>query len=121
MYFGKNPIINTDGSEIESSGAAADQGWWIAGYQKSGYGDDGNEGALVLLCDLNQPMSISQPFCPDWYDDPKNFGSDWNCMYQGSTPSDVYPNHYGGSAIRAKLQELRTDANRFLVQRNKAC
>lgn len=31
VYFGKNPEIDTNGNNITSEAAAADQGWWIAG------------------------------------------------------------------------------------------
>ena len=62
VYFGKNPNFNkvtgtrtTSSSSIAlgSGAAAADQGWYIAGY-------DSTTGGLVLLCDILQPMSDTE-------------------------------------------------------------
>lgn len=62
VYFGKNPNFNkVTGTRTTSSGsialgsgaAAADQGWYIAGY-------DSTTGGLVLLCDILQPMSDTE-------------------------------------------------------------
>ncbi len=105
VYFGKNPNLDTEGNAIPSDGAAVDQAWWIAGY-------DTTAGGLVLVCDPNQPMSNSQQFHSNQQND-HAYNAAWNCTYQDSSPSDVHPNHYGGSDIRAKLQELETDADRF--------
>ena len=60
IYFGKN---GTDA-----------QGWYIAGYQENSYGEDKDEGALVLLCSPNQPMALNQVFLGfDNYDNSYTF------------------------------------------------
>ena len=93
VYFGKN-------------GDAA-QGWYIVGY-------DETKQNLVLFCDPNQPMLTDQIFLDknkctsEWfneelYEDGETYG----------TATRVYANHYGGSDIRKKLQELEEDTNVF--------
>lgn len=104
VYFGKN---GTDS-----------QGWYIAGYQESGYGEDENEGALVLLCDPNQPMVPSQVFLESGkYTDDLYLGYINTTPYQdGETytePTQVYAHHYGASNIIKKLKSLETDSNVF--------
>lgn len=36
--------------------------WWMVGYQESGYGESGGEGALVLICDPDQPIANNEEF-----------------------------------------------------------
>ena len=103
------------------------QAWWIAGYQASGYGADGNGGALVLLCDPDQPMNESQVFLASGkyeevnegnstnYYNTTEYTTNWGCTYQdGYTPAGkVFANHYGGSDIRTVLKDYETDTNKF--------
>lgn len=101
IYFGKN---GTDS-----------QGWNIAGYQESGYGEGGNEGALVLLCDPNQPMVSSQVFIESTnYDSYTNVNK---TTYQDgeayTEAAQVYAHHYGASDIIKKLKSLEGDLNVF--------
>ena len=123
--------IGGDGEEecyIYGAGVQANaaQGWWIAGYQASGYGTNKDEGALVLLCDPDQPMSNSQQFYSDREND-HDYSEEWGCVYdedeqpitstpivsldQAVTIEEVHPNHYGGSDIRKTLQGYITDSN----------
>ena len=42
------------------------------------------------------------------------YEAEWNCQYSGnSTPSQVNRNHYGGSDLRAKLQEIAKSESYF--------
>ena len=101
VYFGKN--------------GTASQGWYIAGYQESGYGEGGDEAALVLLCDPNQPMVSSQVFLESTnYDSYTNINK---TTYQDgeayTEATQVYAHHYGASDIIKKLESLEADPNVF--------
>ena len=95
VYFGKK--------------SGSPQAWWIAGYQESGYGTNNDEGALVLLCDPNTPMSDSENFNNSSSD--YSYNSSWGCTYSSGAPTTVNANHYGGSDIRKTLQGYLTDSN----------
>ena len=83
------------------------QQWWIAGSQR--------EQGLTLFAVSD--LVIDQPFEPNWdqfgsnWGQNKQYSDDWNCDYTStgsSNPSDVYPNHYGASPLRSRLQGLET-------------
>ena len=80
---------------------------YVAGY-------DETKQNLVLFCDPNQPMLTDQIFlAQNKYD-----GDHFNItLYEDGetyeTATRVYANHYGGSDIREKLQELEEDTNVF--------
>lgn len=46
-------------------------------------------------------------------DDQRPYEAGWNCQYSGSLPSQVNRNHYGGSDLRAKLQEIAESEKYF--------
>ena len=46
-------------------------------------------------------------------DDQRPYEAGWNCQYSGSLPSQVNRNHYGGSDLRAKLQEIAESESYF--------
>ena len=104
VYFGKNGTNS--------------QGWYIAGHQASGYGEDEEEGALVLLCDPNQPMVSSQVFIEQGdYKNDFYYGYINKTLYQDdetyTEATQVYAHHYGASAIKRKLGDLEKDTNIF--------
>ena len=83
VYFGKN--------------GNNDQQWWIAGSQ------DKN---LVLFA--ASPLATEQRFEQNYYQN-KAYNEKWECDYTstgGTAPSDVYPNHYGASPLRATFDTL---------------
>ena len=142
VYFGKNPNFNkVTGTRTTSSGsialgsgaAAADQGWYIAGY-------DSTTGGLVLLCDILQPMSDTElisstggsnkaiggmPFLAEANKtgsgntgtfNVAGYSQNWGCTYQSDAPeegSQVYANHFGGSDIWKEIKEYQDDTTRF--------
>lgn len=74
------------------------QEWWIVGSQSNN--------ALTLFS--AKPIISSMTFegSDDRY---KTYQDEWNCDYNASgfsDPDEVFPNHYGGSMLRKKLQEL---------------
>ena len=86
------------------------QQWWIAGSQN---------GNLTLFA--ASPLATGQVFESNYSSD-KTYNTDWNCDYTstgGSAPTDVYPNHYGASPLRATLRNLErlnfTDAEQTLM------
>lgn len=107
VYFGKN--------------GETSQPWWIVRYQESGYGESGSEGALVLICDPEQPIANNEEFLlsnqyeykdlsgrDEWqYYNKEAYKPGWECNYTDFIPVEgetlVYANHYGGSRIRKKL------------------
>ena len=75
------------------------QQWWIAGSQ--------NENLTLFAA---SPLTTDQAFEPN-YNQNKSYSDEWNCDYTstgGSTPSEVYPNHYGTSPLRSTLKNLET-------------
>ncbi|MDE6952972.1 MAG: DUF5011 domain-containing protein, partial [Erysipelotrichales bacterium] len=96
--------LNTDDTDGEQKSAKVYFGnynynkWWIAGSQS----DD----SLVLFASI--PMEQNQQFDLQ-YTKNKTYSSNWKCSYiDGIVPSEVYPNHYGGSPLRNTLQDLET-------------
>lgn len=79
LYFGKN-----------------NQEWWIAGSQ--------GEGSLTLFA----ASPLARQSFEDDYESDKPYSADWRCHYPGEAPSEVYPNHYGASPLRATLKGLET-------------
>lgn len=102
VYFGKNGTNS--------------QGWYIAGYQASGYGEGGDEGALVLLCDPNQPMVSNQVFLESTNYD-RGYTNLNRTPYQDektyTEATQVYAHHYGASDIIKKLESLEADSSVF--------
>lgn len=93
--------FNTNDNDGEKNPAKVyfgnnNQQWWIVGSQ--------NDNSLVLFA--ASPLAKSQQFEPNWNSD-KTYDESWNCNYtDGSTPSYVYPNHYGASPLRTTLKGL---------------
>ena len=86
------------------------QQWWIAGSQN---------GNLTLFA--ASPLATGQVFESN-YNSNKTYNADWDCDYTstgGSAPTDVYPNHYGASPLRATLRNWEssnfTDAEQTLM------
>ena len=94
-------IFNTNDNDGEKNPAKVyfgnnNQQWWIVGSQ--------NDNSLVLFA--ASPLAKSQQFEPNWNSD-KTYDESWNCNYtDSSTPSYVYPNHYGASPLRTTLKGL---------------
>ena len=82
VYFGKNDMDA--------------QRWNIVG--------ENEDGSLVLLCDMGQPICGNQPFNSSAEDieDLNRIKGD----YSGDKPQSVYANHYGSSELRIYLQSL---------------
>lgn len=87
------------------------QQWWIAGSQSTG--------SMTLFA--ASPLATGQVFESNSNSN-KTYNTGWNCDYTStgsSAPSEVYPNHYGASPLRTKLQELEksnfTDAEQALM------
>lgn len=107
VHFGRNEETN--------------QLWWMVWYQESGYGESGGEGALVLICDPDQPIANNKKFLlsnqyeykdlsgrDEWqYYNKEAYKPGWECDYADFIPVEgetlVYANHYGGSGIRKGL------------------
>lgn len=142
VYFGHNPHFNkvtgtrstaSDPIHLESGAAPAEQGWFIAGSQATGYGADGTNGGFVLLCDPLQPMIDAtvtdtyggMPFLAEGkYEgsgetgtfNKTGYSQSWGCTYEGDAPaegSQVYANHFGGSDIWKKIKEYQVQEDRF--------
>lgn len=88
-----------------------EQTWWIVGTQ------GGNSVTLVAansLRDNNMTeggnwVRLTQKFAEST--DTLTYSADWECNYGENDDNnimEVYSNHYGGSALRAKLKELET-------------
>ena len=43
----------------------------------------------------------------------KSYDADWGCIYTGNAPTEVNANYYGGSDVRAKLNEIAGSAQYF--------
>jgi len=93
VYFGMN--------------GESQQIWYIAGGED--HDGDGKKDSIVLLCDPLLPMATGTMFENDWQNN-KTYSADWNCTY-GTSPSEVYPNHYGASDLRGVLQEYTGNDN----------
>ena len=145
VYFGHNPHFNkvtgtrstaSDPIHLESGAAPAEQGWFIAGSQATGYGADGTNGGFVLLCDPLQPMIDAtvtdtyggMPFLAEGkYEgsgetgtfNKTGYSQSWGCTYEGDAPaegSQVYANHFGGSDIWKKIKEYQVQEARWKIQ-----
>ncbi len=123
--FGSNTPYGLDGNKVAQKvyfgkNGTDSQGWYIAGYQESGYGEGEDEGALVLICAPNQPMVSSQVFLESG-----KYKDDLYLGYINTTPyhdgetylvdTKVSPHHYGASDIIKKLRNLETDLNVFTM------
>lgn len=142
VYFGHNPHFNkvtgtrstaSDLIPLKSGAAPAEQGWFIAGSQATGYGANGTNGGLVLLCDPLQPMidaSVTDtyggmPFLAEskykgsgktGTFNKTGYSQSWGCTYANDAPaegSQVYANHFGGSDIWKKIKEYQVQEDRF--------
>lgn len=80
VYFGEN-----------------NQQWWIAGSQQ--------ENGLTLFA--ASPLATDQVFERN-FNQNKTYSEDWNCIYTGENPTEVYANHYGASRLRTKLRGLES-------------
>lgn len=90
LVFGKN-----------SSGNA--QEWYILGKDTSVSGDN-----TILFA--ASPIARGQKFEDDWQNN-KTYDASYG-VYT-SKPTDVYPNHYGASELRAALQNMATNESYF--------
>lgn len=93
LVFGKN-----------SSGTA--QQWYILGK------DTGVTGVNTIIFAAS-PIATGQVFENDWQNN-KTDTSLWNdCDYNGVSISEVYPNHYGASDLRAALKAMASNTTYF--------
>ena len=90
LVFGKN-----------SSGNA--QEWYILGKDTSVSGDN----TIIFAA---SPIATGQKFNKKWRDN-KTYNASYG-VYT-SNPTDVYPNHYGASDLRAALQGMATNISYF--------
>lgn len=76
------------------------QQWWIAGSQS-------NDSITLFTASVLERGVVFESDVTDW--DKKDYDPNWNCEYpEGSNIEKVNPNHYGGSPIRNKLENLLT-------------
>lgn len=94
LVFGKN-----------SSGNA--QEWYILG-KDSGVSGDNN--TIIFAA---SPIATGRKFEDDWRNNKteQNLWSD--CNYNGTSITEVYPNHYGASDLRVALQGMATNTSYF--------
>lgn len=93
LVFGKN-----------SSGTA--QQWYILGKDTGVTGDN----TIIFAA---SPIATGQVFENDWQNN-KTDTSLWNdCDYNGVSISEVYPNHYGASDLRAALKAMASNTTYF--------
>ena len=91
LAFGKN-----------SSGSA--QEWYILG------NDDGVSGDNTIIFAAS-PIATGQRFEDDWQNN-KTTTSLWSdCVYNGTSISEVSPNHYGASDLRVTLKNMIDGSN----------
>ena len=91
LVFGKN-----------SSGSA--QEWYILGK------DDGVSGDNTIIFAAS-PIATGQRFEDDWQNN-KTTTSLWSdCVYNGTSISEVSPNHYGASDLRVTLKNMTDGSN----------
>ena len=96
LVFGKN-----------SSGSA--QEWYILGK------DDGVSGDNTIIFAAS-PIATGQRFEDDWQNN-KTTTSLWSdCVYNGTSISEVSPNHYGASDLRVALQRMLEDESGNTVE-----
>lgn len=98
LAFGKN----SDGQAQE---------WYIIG------NDNGVTGDNTVLFAAG-PIAINQKFDEDYDKSDANtatklYNADWGCAYAYNAPTEVNSNHYGGSAVRAKLNVIARDTGYF--------
>ena len=87
------------------NGSGAAQQWKIAGTDTEIAGDN-----IILFADKPLGTSVFE----NDYQHNKSFSEDWNCTYsEGTSITDVYPNHYGASDLRSKLQEYASSSAYF--------
>lgn len=87
------------------NGSGAAQQWKIAGTDTEIAGDN-----IILFADKPLETSVFE----NDYQLNKSFSEDWNCTYsEGTSITDVYPNHYGASDLRSKLQEYASSSAYF--------
>ncbi|MGN0534917.1 MAG: chitobiase/beta-hexosaminidase C-terminal domain-containing protein, partial [Eubacterium sp.] len=83
------------------------QNWYILGKDTGVDGDN-----TVIFAD----SSITFGYFDTTNDAYKTDTSLWDdCTYADTTPSEVYPNHYGSSTIRDSLQAIASDESRFTL------
>lgn len=83
------------------------QDWYIAGKDSKVSGDN------VILFAASPFLKKGQVFEND-PDTKKKYQTVWGCTYT-TAPKKVYPNHYGASDVRAKLQSMLKDSKGNVV------
>lgn len=83
VYFGQN-------------GPSDAQAWWIAGSQSIG------SLTLFAASQLGQTQVFQQSM------NAMPYNAEWGCVYQGETPTEVFPNHYGASKLREALRDAES-------------
>ncbi len=100
--------FNTDDTDEETKAAKVyfgnnKQQWWIAG----------NQGGDSITLFAARRLLFNAVFETDYINN-KQYDINWNCTYpEGTTITEVYPNHYGSSKIRKKLKNMETDNSYF--------
>lgn len=97
IVFGKN-----ESGEVQE--------WYIAGTNTTVSGDN-----VVLFASspLVAGSSSGGPVFESDYRNNKEYDPAWGCNYNGGSVTEVYPNHYGASQLRADLLAMQEDENYF--------
>ena len=93
LVFGKN----------SSSDA---QEWYILGQDNGVSGDN----TIIFAA---SPIATNQKFEDDWQNNKTDTALWSDCVYNGSSISEVYPNHYGASDLRVALKTMATSTSYF--------
>ena len=93
------------GKGVDIHGSYFEEEWHILG-SDTGVGGD------------NTVIFAVSPMLFGYFENEKNVNktdsSLWSdCVYEGTTPTEVYPNHYGASDLRDTLQDIATDTRFF--------
>ena len=106
MRFSLNKASDTEGRIIfGQNGSGKTQQWKIAGT------DSGINGDNIILFAASPLESLA---FEDDYNTNKTYESNWNCTYpDGTTVSEVFPNHYGASDLRTALNTCMSGNSYF--------
>ncbi len=83
------------------------QEWYIVGAEST---DEEEADSVVLFA--ASPLKDRAAYEDAW-DANKEYEEKWGCVYADGQPDEVYPNHYGASALRAELKAMESDTKMF--------
>lgn len=93
------------------------QTWYIVGTDSDVTGDNIVLFAAEPIFGTSESDGTTiggQRFSDDRGDTPYDYMTEWGCQYpDNQPPKQVYSNHYGGSELRAKLQEIAKSESYF--------